>query len=222
MWNEERGFGFISPSAGGEDVFCHRSALGEGVQLSQGMAVNYDPEWDEKKRKDRAANVAVSSEGGGGGGAAAAPASGSGGGGFGGAAAAARPFPQASGWNMVSAAGKWDPSKQAMQQDGGSSALRLRVTIRKDAPKGAGADLRKEEFQICGDASWDKRLYPEGPDREETVVLKPGGGSKADGQRGKGHGRNWAVEGRVGSAFDIVYDPETRMVTVEQAFEESR
>lgn len=227
MWNEERGFGFISPSAGGEDVFVHRSSLGEGVQLSQGMAVNYDPEWDERKRKDRAANVAVS-EGGGSGGAAAAPAAGGGGGGGGGfsggaAAAVARPLPQASAWSMISAAGKWDIKGQPMQQDGGSSMLRQRVTIRQDAPKGAGPDLRKEEFQLCGDASWDKRLYPEGPDREETVTLKPGGaGSKADGQRGKGHGRNWAVEGRVGSSWDVVYDPATHMVTVEQAFAESQ
>merc|ERR1719499_1883760 len=102
MWNEERGFGFISPSAGGEDVFVHRSALQEGVQLSQGMSVSYDPEWDDRKRKDRAANVSASA-GGGGGGSFAAPSGGQSAG-----AAAARSLPPASSWNMVSAAGKWE------------------------------------------------------------------------------------------------------------------
>lgn len=225
MWNDEKGFGFISPGAGGEDVFVHRSALQEGVQLSQGMPVSYDPEWDERKRKDRAANVATSEGGGGSGGDSAAPAGSSGGGGsFGGAAATAvQSIPQASGWNLVSAGGKWEISRQPMSQDGGSSLLRQRVTIHKDSPKGSTPDLKKEEFQLCGDGSWDKRVYPAGPDREESVVLKPSGaGAKAAGQRGKGHGRNWVVEGKVGSSWDIVFDPQTQMVTVEQAFVEGQ
>merc|ERR1719499_463642 len=220
MWNEERGFGFISPSAGGEDVFVHRSALQEGVQLSQGMSVSYDPEWDDRKRKDRAANVSASAGGGGGGGGGgfAAP---SGGQGFG--AAAARSLPPASSWSMVSAAGKREISRQPLAQDAGSAIVRQRVTVRGDAPKGSGPDVRKEEFQLVGDGSWDKRLYPEGPDPEEVVVLRPGGpGSRAAGERGKGHGRNWAVEGRPGSTFDVLYDPESHMVSVEQAFAESR
>mmetsp|Transcript_48656 Transcript_48656/g.130540 ORF Transcript_48656/g.130540 Transcript_48656/m.130540 type:complete len:151 (-) Transcript_48656:969-1421(-) len=68
MWNEERGFGFIAPVSGGDDVFLHRSAIGEGVQLSSGMAVTYEAEWDDKKKKDRAADVQPLGGGGGGGG----------------------------------------------------------------------------------------------------------------------------------------------------------
>lgn len=219
MWNDERGFGFITPAAGGEDVFVHRSALQEGVQLSQGMAVSYDPEWDDRKRKDRAANVSASSNASAG--VAAGGASPAGGPAVQGAPAQA-PMPVASSFNIVSAANKWDISRQPLSQDADSSVVRQRVTIRADAPKGAGPDVRKEEFQLVGDGSWDKRLYPEGPDREEVVVLRPGGtGSRAAGQRGKGHGRNWAVEGRPGSTFDVLYDRETHMVAVEQAFQES-
>lgn len=212
MWNEDRGFGFLSPSAGGEDVFVHRNSIQQGVQLSQGMAVSYDPEWDDKKRKDRAANVRVAA-GGEGGGAAAAPAPGAG---QGGPAAAARPMPSASCYNLVGSVGKWEISRQPMGQDPSGAVVRHRITVRSDAP--GGADLKKEEFQIVGDGSWDKRIYPAGPDREETVVLRPGSpGSRAAGDRGKGHGRNWAVEGRAGSSIDIVYDPQTQMVTAEQA-----
>eukprot|EP00913_Durusdinium_trenchii_P013809 g12966.t1 len=59
VWNEQKGFGFIAPSEGGEDVFVHRTSVAEGVQLSPGMSVSYLPEWDAKKNKDRASNVQV-------------------------------------------------------------------------------------------------------------------------------------------------------------------
>jgi len=64
MWNDERGFGFISPISGGDDVFVHRSALGEGVELSQGIAVMYESEWDDRKKKERASSVSPLSGGG--------------------------------------------------------------------------------------------------------------------------------------------------------------
>ena len=36
----------------------HRSGLGEGMDaLSPGMSVSFMPQWDEKKRKDRASDV---------------------------------------------------------------------------------------------------------------------------------------------------------------------
>ena len=57
IWNDQKGFGFIAPSEGGEDVFVHRTNVAEGVQLSPGMSVSFMPQWDAKKNKDRATDV---------------------------------------------------------------------------------------------------------------------------------------------------------------------
>ncbi len=40
-WNE-RGFGFIKPNDGGEDVFCHLSAIQDGNSLAEGAIVYFD------------------------------------------------------------------------------------------------------------------------------------------------------------------------------------
>lgn len=213
MWNEERGFGFIAPANGGDDVFVHRSALGEGVTLQAGATVSYEPVWDDKKRKDRASDVLVSDSGPSDGGAdssGAAP------------APASAPAAAARSHSVVGSWANWAVGKEPMAADGEGPA-RHRVTIRKDAAKGGGADIRKEEFQILGDGSWDKRLYPAGGDKEETVLLQPGGpGSKAASVKGKGHGRNWAVEGKPGTAIDILYDAGSQTVSAELAFSESK
>jgi len=59
-WFSDKGFGFISPSDGGEDLFCHVSNLtgGEG-SVKEGDYVRYGVDYDRKKGKDRAVEVEV-------------------------------------------------------------------------------------------------------------------------------------------------------------------
>lgn len=62
-FNSEKGFGFISNAAGGEDVFVHFSAIDSdnGYRtLQEGQSVSFDIEADPKNaRKTRAAHVRV-------------------------------------------------------------------------------------------------------------------------------------------------------------------
>eukprot|EP00929_Paragymnodinium_shiwhaense_P061838 TRINITY_DN30895_c0_g1_i1.p1 TRINITY_DN30895_c0_g1~~TRINITY_DN30895_c0_g1_i1.p1 ORF type:complete len:296 (-),score=64.98 TRINITY_DN30895_c0_g1_i1:148-1035(-) len=214
MWNEERGFGFIMPSNGGEDVFMHRSALGEGVVVQAGSSVTYIEEWDDRKRKYRATDVHL---GGSGSSAAAAPASTSTPSAQSSTPAANEP-PKA--YHFVGSSGDWQIKKSPMVADDRSA--RYRLIVRVDAPQAkTNKTLRREEFQILGDGVWDKRFYPAGGDKEETVVLQAGEApSQAASNKGKGHGRNWAVEGKPGNAFDIVYDIANKTVSVESVFSE--
>ena len=49
-WKDQRGFGFIVPNGGGEHVFFHISALGQGQQRPvEGALVTYELVKDEKK-----------------------------------------------------------------------------------------------------------------------------------------------------------------------------
>lgn len=55
----DRGFGFIRPEEGGDDLFFHRTAL-NGVsfeQLRQGDRVSYTAEPDQRGKGMRAAQV---------------------------------------------------------------------------------------------------------------------------------------------------------------------
>ena len=58
-FNNEKGYGFITPADGGKDLFVHHSAIqGEGFKsLSEGAQVQFEPEQGEKG--PQAANVTV-------------------------------------------------------------------------------------------------------------------------------------------------------------------
>lgn len=57
FFNGDKGFGFITPENGGDDVFVHISALRGGTSLSEGQRVSYEIGQDRKTGKSRAENV---------------------------------------------------------------------------------------------------------------------------------------------------------------------
>lgn len=57
FFNQDKGFGFISPDNGGTDVFVHVSAVEGGSPLRDGQKVNYELGQDRKTGKSRAENV---------------------------------------------------------------------------------------------------------------------------------------------------------------------
>merc|ERR1711934_440941 len=65
---EDKGFGFITPDDGGDDVFIHIKQCNGADSLSEGDKVSFDNEWNDRKGKYNAENCTVLSGGGGGGG----------------------------------------------------------------------------------------------------------------------------------------------------------
>ena len=58
MFDPNRGFGFIKPDEGGNDVFVHIStAEGSGIQLRQGMRLGFELGQDRKTGKPKAENL---------------------------------------------------------------------------------------------------------------------------------------------------------------------
>jgi CspA family cold shock protein len=57
FFNQDKGYGFISPENGGTDVFVHVSAAEGGSPLRDGHKVRYDIGQDRKTGKSRAENV---------------------------------------------------------------------------------------------------------------------------------------------------------------------
>lgn len=57
FFNEDKGFGFITPEDGGTDVFVHVSALQSGGSLREGQKVSYELGQDRKTGKSKAENV---------------------------------------------------------------------------------------------------------------------------------------------------------------------
>ena len=61
-FNGEKGYGFISPAEGGEDMFVHFSAIqgGSGFKvLEEGQVVDYDVEASQRGNGQQAANVVL-------------------------------------------------------------------------------------------------------------------------------------------------------------------
>ena len=61
-FNPTKGFGFIKPESGGEDIFVHISAVEQaGLSgLNEGQTVNFDLEQDRRSGKTSATNLKVS------------------------------------------------------------------------------------------------------------------------------------------------------------------
>ncbi|ACE91632.1 cold-shock protein [Rhizobium johnstonii] len=62
FFNQDKGFGFITPDGGAKDVFVHISALqASGIQsLREGQQVTFDTEPDRMGKGPKAVNISAS------------------------------------------------------------------------------------------------------------------------------------------------------------------
>mmetsp|Transcript_16108 Transcript_16108/g.12904 ORF Transcript_16108/g.12904 Transcript_16108/m.12904 type:complete len:92 (-) Transcript_16108:193-468(-) len=65
---EEKGFGFVTPDDGSEDVFVHVKDNPDLQYCQKGDTVSFDKEWDDRKHKYKGMNLSSGGGGGGGGG----------------------------------------------------------------------------------------------------------------------------------------------------------
>ena len=58
-YDDRKGFGFIAPNNGGQDIFVHTSAVERSGMntLREGQQVSFDLQRDSKRGKDNAANL---------------------------------------------------------------------------------------------------------------------------------------------------------------------
>ena len=59
FFNHDRGFGFIEPDEGGNDVFVHATAVEAASMppLTEGQKLNYEVQADERSGKSSAVNL---------------------------------------------------------------------------------------------------------------------------------------------------------------------
>ena len=59
FFDDQKGYGFIQPDAGGSDVFVHKSSLEKCglVTLQQGQTVEYEVVKDDRNGKLKAENI---------------------------------------------------------------------------------------------------------------------------------------------------------------------
>ena len=61
FYNDQKGYGFIAPDDGGNDVFVHATALERAGMsgLSEGQKVTFDTEVDSRSGKTAVASIAA-------------------------------------------------------------------------------------------------------------------------------------------------------------------